>query len=111
MAGYLHEDLRYPNLVHRIQRSPQAVVVEILGADARSYQDLNWFVSVELTGQIQRTVHNPQAIQHQRLDRLTYTHLAPSRADTLVNLPDEVNLLAYPGHNPQMVELLCANLA
>src|SRR5262249_33908881 len=59
----------------------------------------------------QRTVHKPQAIQHQRLDRLTYTHLAPSRADTLVNLPDEVNLLAYPGHNPQMVELLCANLA
>src|SRR5579871_5439440 len=111
MARYLHENPCDANLINHVQRSTQALIIQIFSANPWPDEHFDRLVGIKLRGQVQRAVHIPQAIQHHRLYCLADTHLTAIRTNNLVNLPDEVNLLANPGHYSQVVDLLRADFA
>jgi hypothetical protein len=97
---------RHVVFVQPIQRSAQAVVVEVVGQDARSEQVRDRFVGEELRDQIQPPVTASQPVEHQRDRRSPHADVSPALGIRRLEPLGHPDLTTDFRHNAQMGEML-----
>ncbi len=83
----------------------QTVIVEILDADPRSQQVLDWFIGEEPRHHIQLPVAPSQAAEHEGPRRISHARVLARSGVLRVQLRHYADLAAHLSHNPQMIEV------
>ena len=90
--------------IEPVQGASQAVVMQELGGDPWAQQVLDRLGGKELRDQIQPAIAEAQPIQDHRHGRRSHTHLLLARSGHRIQIRRQPNLLAHPGHDPQMIQ-------
>ena len=89
-----------------VQGPPQAVIIEHVRGDAVLHEKFNRLVSEELWREVQRTRGEAQRVDDHRLQRRAVADLATAARQETIYDTDQVDVVAYPCDDTQMVQTL-----
>ena len=92
--------------IQPVQRTPQALVIQVVGADPGAQEMLHGLGGEELRDQIQAAVGKAQSIENHRYGRRADADAFMQMLVAGVQILREADFSADPGNDPQMIQAL-----